>query len=100
MKLKRLAEDFQVAEQIALRPTGGPFALYRLTKQSLGTPEAIDAIVRRWNLKRGDVAFAGLKDRHALTRQYVTIHGGPRRGLSQTSIDLEYLGEAERPIHA
>lgn len=100
MKLKRTPEDFQVEEQIALPPVGGPFAFYLLTKQALGTPEAIDAIARRWNLPRGIVAFAGLKDRHALTRQYVTIQAGPRRGLVQTNLELEYLGQAERPIHA
>ena len=95
MKLKRLPEDFQVEEQIELL-RGGPFA-YKLTKQSLGTPEAIDAILHRWNLSRGQVAYAGLKDRHALTTQFVTIKGGPRRGLSQTNLRLEYVGQAGRP---
>jgi len=100
MKLKRTPEDFQVEELIALEPTGGPFALYRLTKQSLGTPEAIEAILRRWNLPRQQIAFAGLKDKHALTTQYITIHGGQRRGLSQTNLSLEYVGQTDRPIHA
>ena len=100
MKLKRIPEDFQVDEQIALAPTGGPFSLYRLTKQSLGTREAVDALARRWNLPPRAIGFAGLKDRHALTRQYVTIQGGPRRGLSQTNLELEYLGQAPRHVHA
>src|SRR5687768_4074569 len=50
MKLKSTPEDFQVVEQIALQPTGGLFALYTLTKQSLGTPEALAAVERRWGL--------------------------------------------------
>jgi tRNA pseudouridine13 synthase len=100
MKLKRLVEDFQVEEQISLRAEGGRFALYRLTKQSLGTLEAIDAVAKRWNVPRQKVAFAGLKDKHALTRQYITIYGGPRRCLQQSNLELEYLGNAERPIHA
>ena len=100
MKLKRVPEDFQVDEEIALAPTGGPFALYRLTKQSLGTREAIDALTRRWNLHPRAIGFAGLKDRHALTRQYVTIQGGPRRGVSQTNLEIEYLGQAPRHVHA
>ena len=50
MKLKCLPEDFQVTELTERQPHGrGPFALYRLTKQSLGTPEAIDAALHRWN---------------------------------------------------
>jgi len=100
MKLKRLPEDFQVEERSGLRPTGGPFALYRLTKRSLGTPEAIDAIARQWNLPRPSIAFAGLKDRHALTTQYVTIQDGPRRGLKQQLILLEYLGQASRAVES
>jgi tRNA pseudouridine13 synthase len=101
MKLKRIPEDFQVDELVALQPgDSGPFALYRLTKQSLGTREAIDAIIERWRMPRGAIAFAGLKDRHALTRQYVTIQSGPPRGFGQTNFELEYLGQVERPIQS
>jgi tRNA pseudouridine13 synthase len=100
MKLKRTADDFQVEEQIALRADGGPFALYRLTKQSLGTLEAIDAICRRWNLLRHRIAFAGLKDKHALTTQFVTIRDGQQRGLSQSNLELHYVGQTGRPVHA
>jgi tRNA pseudouridine13 synthase len=100
MKLKRTPEDFQVEEQIAVQPAGGPFALYRLTKQSLGTLEAIEAIARRWKLLRQRIAFAGLKDKHALTTQYVTIRGGQQRGLSQSNLELQYIGQTGRPIHA
>jgi tRNA pseudouridine13 synthase len=100
MKLKRLPDDFQVEEQVSLRPSGGPFALYRLTKESLGTPEAIDAVLRRWKLERGRVAFAGLKDRHARTTQFLTIRGGPRRGWAESNLWVEYIGQTDRPIHA
>jgi tRNA pseudouridine13 synthase len=100
MKLKRLPEDFQVEEQISVHPEGGPFALYRLKKQSLGTLEAIDAIARRWNLPRGQIAFAGLKDKHAVTVQFVTIRNGPRRGLAQSNLELKYVGQIERPVQA
>jgi tRNA pseudouridine13 synthase len=100
MKLKRLVEDFQVEEQISLQAEGGGFALYRLTKQSLGTLEAIGAVLRRWNVPRQRAAFAGLKDKHAQTTQYVTIRGGPRRDLRQSNLELLYMGQAARPIHA
>jgi tRNA pseudouridine13 synthase len=100
MKLKRLPEDFQVEEQISLAAGRGPFALYRLTKQSLGTLEAIEAIERKWNLPTRKLDFAGLKDKHAATSQYATLHNGPRRGISQTNLQLDYVGQVERPIHA
>lgn len=100
MKLKCLPDDFQVEEQIAPLPAGGQLALYRLTKSSLGTPEAVDAVLRKWNLPRSQVAYAGLKDRHALTTQFITIQGGPRRGLRQTNLELAYVGQVARPVHA
>jgi len=100
MKLKRLAEDFQVEEEISLPTGNGPFALYRLTKQSLSTLEAIEAIRQRWKLPKEKLAFAGLKDKHALTAQHITIHGGQRRGLTQAHFELKYLGQTPRAIHA
>lgn len=100
MKLKCLPTDFQVTEQISLTPGKGPFALYRLTKESIGTLEAIAALARHWKLPRHAIHFAGLKDKHAQTTQFITIHHGPRRGLKQTKISLEYIDQTERPIHA
>src|SRR4029450_3156501 len=100
MKLKRLPECFHVEEQVNLAPRGGAFALYRLTKQGLGTPEAIDAVLAQWNLSRSQVAYAGLKDRHARTTQLVPIKGGPRRGVAQENLELAYVGQVGRPIHA
>lgn len=101
MKLKCLPEDFRVTE-LTDRPTNGrgPFALYRLTKQSLGTPEAIDAILRRWNLARQQVSYGGLKDRHAVTEQFVTIKNGPRNDQSQSNLELIYLGQTDRPFES
>jgi tRNA pseudouridine13 synthase len=98
LKLKRLPQDFLVEELTDFSAGRGQFALYRLAKESLGTPEAIEAILRRWKLSRGDVSYGGLKDRHARTVQYVTIRGGPRRGLRQEHLELTYLGQAPRPF--
>ena len=98
MKIKRQPEDFEVEELTRFEPSGGPFALYSLIKRSLGTPEAIEAVARRWNLARESLSFGGLKDRHALTTQRLTIRGGPRRGLKQTNLELRYLGQAPRPF--
>jgi tRNA pseudouridine13 synthase len=39
------------------------------------------------------VSYGGLKDRHAQTIQYLTITGGPRKGLTHHDVTLEYLGQ-------
>lgn len=98
MKLKRLPEDFQVEELSAFAPEGGEFALYTLTKRSMGTPEVVDALCRRWRIQRHRVAWGGLKDRHSLTKQFLTIRHGPRRDLRQKSFELRYRGQADRPF--
>lgn len=100
MKLKRLPEDFIVEELSSFPITGGPFAVYRLSKRSLGTPEAINAIVERWNVPRKRISYGGLKDKHAETTQFITIQNGPRKHFEQRSFSLEYLGQAERHFNA
>lgn len=96
LKIKRLPEDFQVAELSEFSASGGPFALYRLSKRSLGTPEAIDEIIRRWHLPRPRLSYGGLKDRHAITQQYVTVRNGPRQNMSEKNLELCYLGQCDR----
>lgn len=96
MKLKSRPEDFEVEELAEFPLRDGPFAVYLLTKQSLGTPEAVTAIQQRWKLSRRQISYGGLKDKHAVTRQWLTIHRGPRRNLEQTHFTLVYQGQADR----
>jgi len=98
MKLKRRPEDFQVEELPVARPSDrGRFGFYRLTKRGLGTLEAIEAIRRRWNLSGRQIAYGGLKDRHAVTVQYLTILDGPDRALRETGFELEPVGRLAVP---
>jgi len=98
VKLKQRAEDFRVEELSPLEAGAeGPFALYRLEKEGLGTIEAIDAIARAWRIPRKSFAFAGLKDRYGRTGQRITIRGGPKRNFESPGLRLNYLGRAERP---
>jgi tRNA pseudouridine13 synthase len=98
MKLKQQPEDFQVEELTDVVPQGqGPFALYRLEKRGWSTPDALQAIRRRWQLDLGRLSYGGLKDRHALTVQYLTIFHGPQRGLTHHGVSLAYLGQVPEP---
>ena len=98
MKLKRQPEDFRVEELPIVRPLDrGRFGFYRLTKRGLGTLEAIEFIRRRWNLSGQQIAYGGLKDRHAVTIQYLTILDGPMQPLREQSFDLEPIGRLAAP---
>jgi tRNA pseudouridine13 synthase len=98
MKLKRLPEDFQV-EELPLVEGGerGRFVFYRLTKRGMGTLEAVEAVCRRWDVAGRRVSYGGLKDRHAVTTQYLTIFEGPERGLRESSFELTPLGRLDQP---
>jgi tRNA pseudouridine13 synthase len=99
MKLKQIPEDFQVEELADLQPTDrGAFACYQLEKRGLGTPEAVQAICRKWKLRPRDVSYGGLKDRHALTKQFLTVVRGPHRGFRQPHLHVQYLGQLSRPF--
>jgi tRNA pseudouridine13 synthase len=98
MKLKSLPEDFEVEELSEFPMQGGPYAVYLLTKRSIGTPEAITAICSRWNFPRRVISYGGLKDKHAITRQWVTIQRGPRKDFRENNFSLTYQGQANRPF--
>ena len=100
MKLKRIPEDFRVDELTDVTPATGPFALYRLTKRWMGTPEAVEALAETWRIERARVSYGGLKDFHAVTTQYLTIEHGPRRDLRQARFDVAYLGQVAQPFQA
>jgi tRNA pseudouridine13 synthase len=98
MKVKQQPDDFRVEELTTVTPGDrGPFALYRLEKRGWTTPDALAAIRRRWKIAPHRLNYGGLKDRHADTAQYLTIHHGPRRGLQHHTIALHYLGQVEAP---
>ena len=75
----------------------GRYTFYRLTKRDIGTIEAVEAICRRWNLAGRRVSYGGLKDRHAVTVQYLTIADGPARPIATPNFELEPLGGWPHP---
>jgi tRNA pseudouridine13 synthase len=98
MKLKQQPEDFRVEELTdAVGAAAGEFALYRLDKTGWTTPDALAAVRRRWRLDWRRVSHGGLKDRHAVTSQFLTVFRGPRRNLSHERITLTYLGQRAEP---
>src|SRR5438270_47436 len=101
MKLKQSPEDFRVEElSNALPDREGDFSFYRLEKTGWTTPDAIQAIRRRWQIDWRRISYGGLKDRHAVTTQYLTIFRGPERNLAHERITVTYLGRREEPFTA
>lgn len=101
MKLKQSPEDFRVEEVSSASPSWeGSFSFYRLEKTGWTTPDALQAIRRRWNIDVRRLSYGGLKDRHAVTTQYFTIFRGPQRNLTHERICVTYLGRRPGPYTA
>ena len=97
-RLKDALDDFRVAEVSNFPLEGGPFAVYTLRKRNIGTIEAIDEL--RPLLGDGYVSFGGLKDKYAVTEQFVAVEYGPRRNFRTETAELEYLNQADRPFES
>src|SRR5262249_19607246 len=98
MKLKCRPEDFRVEELPSVSADeAGRYTFYRLSKRDVGTIEAIESICRRWNVASRRVSYAGLKDRHAATVQYLTIANGPAIAASLPNLELEPVGRLSHP---
>lgn len=101
MKLRRTTDDFRVDEESSL-PIGssGKFGVYRLCKRGWTTLDALDRLSRMLHIERHRLTHAGLKDRHAVTTQLITIAGGQPQSDELDGIRLEFLGRSSRAIRS
>ena len=73
-KIKRKLEDFIVEEIPLLEPKEkGKFRLIKLVKSNVSTLEALRVLSRFAKIPLREIGFAGLKDKFAVTSQYLTI---------------------------
>jgi len=67
--------DFQVVEDLGYEPSGeGEHYFLWVEKEGLNTEFVAEDIARRANVQRKSVSYAGMKDRHAITRQWFSVH--------------------------
>lgn len=74
--MRHQPEDFLVDEVPAYLPCGtGVHLFVHFEKRELSTPAAVSALGRALGVPASRCAFAGLKDRHAVTRQWASFEG-------------------------
>jgi tRNA pseudouridine13 synthase len=72
--LRTTPEDFFVDEEPAYEPSGtGDHVFVRIEKRGLTTPMAVERVAKALNVNPRDVGVAGMKDRHAVTRQWISL---------------------------
>ncbi len=86
--VKAQPEDFEVEEVPAYQPCGtGDFLYLWVEKRGLGAEYFARQVARRLDVPTEEVGTAGLKDRHAVTRQMVSVPARAEPRLAQLDGD-------------
>lgn len=100
-KLKQKPEDFKVEEipNYEILPSGD-FRIYKLTKRDITTFDAVDQISKRIGVDQKYIRYAGLKDKNAITVQYMSV---PNKGnllekYEIPGISLELVGYSNNEL--
>jgi tRNA pseudouridine13 synthase len=83
-RIKSAPEDFEVEEIPAYEPSGsGDFLYLWVEKRDMGAEYFVRQVAKRLELPPGEVGTAGMKDRHAVTRQMVSVPAAAEEHLGQ-----------------
>ncbi|NNE64579.1 MAG: tRNA pseudouridine(13) synthase TruD, partial [Gammaproteobacteria bacterium] len=73
--LKVIPEDFRVDEVLGFEPAGeGEHLFIQVEKNNLTTHELIERVAKDAGIKPREVGFSGIKDKIAVTRQWLSLH--------------------------
>jgi len=73
--IKQRPDDFLVEEQPLYEPGGvGEHLFLFVEKTAMTTDELVRAVAKAFRVNRRSVGYAGLKDKHAITRQHLSLH--------------------------
>ncbi len=104
-RIKEKPEDFIVNEIIDLEiKKDGTFCYLILEKKNISTIDAINIISKHFNMPSREIGFAGLKDKNAITRQYISIPAKyysveKYKSFFSQKIKLEFLGRSNKHIY-
>jgi tRNA pseudouridine13 synthase len=101
-KLKEKPEDFIVDEVIEFTTSeSGKYAIIKVTKRETTCFKVVDLIVKTLGKSKNDVSYAGIKDRNAVTTQYMSIKNASKKQIERLKFDkvkVEYVGQSDEAI--
>ncbi|MEQ9461152.1 MAG: tRNA pseudouridine(13) synthase TruD [Phycisphaeraceae bacterium] len=90
--IKERPEDFLVEEAPLYEPSGeGEHVYLYIEKRELPTAEVVRRLAKAFRVSRNDIGYAGLKDKHAVTRQLLSVY------LPNQKHEAERLANVEMP---
>lgn len=99
--LKQTAEDFQVNEVLDIPLSGSGEHLWLwIEKRELNTEDAARRLAKAAGVPLRAVSYAGLKDRQALTRQWVSLHLPGQQDPDLSAAESDSLRILERTRHS
>ena len=106
MKLRQIPEDFIVEEildndidGIKSNTDKGSFNLYILKKTNIENLKALSYVSKEFNIPLKDIGYCGLKDRHAITTQYITIPSNyGTLSIDEENLKLNYIKTIKKPL--
>ncbi|WP_268220677.1 tRNA pseudouridine(13) synthase TruD [Methanofervidicoccus abyssi] len=101
VKIRQLPEDFIVEEILDenILEEGDTFNLYLLKKTNMEILRTLSYISKKFKIPLKEIGYCGLKDRHAITIQYITIpirYG--KLSLKENNLELKYLRKVGSPL--
>jgi len=100
-KIKEKPQDFYVKEIIDVPiKEKGEYALYRLKKVDRNTVDVVRELANKFRIPVKNVTFAGLKDKNAVTEQFLAIKGlkNPTEIVEGDNYKLTLVGFTDRPL--
>ena len=89
---KQDADDFFVDEILPFTPSGaGEHVLVQIEKRNLTTVDAVKILSRSFHLPQRDISYAGLKDKHGVTRQWLSLRVGMKGRVDEKLLDSDKL---------
>ncbi len=93
-------EDFIVEEIPLYEPSrSGTHTFFAIRKRSLTTYEAINRIARELHVNHRSIGYAGLKDKHAITTQILSVEGIPPEQILKLKVPQILILWAEQHSH-
>ena len=101
MKLKQLPEDFKVEEisDTIISKEKKDYKVYSLEKKGMETFSLLAYLSKKNKIPIRDLGIAGLKDRHAVTKQRFSIPSKYEiKTLNQDNFKMSFLGFSDKAI--
>ena len=88
--LRVLPEDFKVCEELGFEPSGeGEHVFLHLEKRLLNTSDLVSRVAQLSAVHPRDIGFSGMKDRNAVTRQWLSVRLAGRAEPDWSALETE-----------